>query len=75
MQKLNGTIISKASPNTVIVKIVGSFAHPKYKKIIKRTTRLAVHNEIEESKIGDRVEIVKTRPYSRRKNFKILKII
>lgn len=70
MQKLSGTVISVASPNTVVVAIVGSFSHPKYKKIIKRTTRVSAHTE-KPVKVGDKVSLVKSRPYSKAKHFKI----
>lgn len=67
--------MSIKAAQTAIVALDRVVSHPKYKKIMKKTTKLAVHNQIEGLKIGDKVQIVKTRPYSKTKHFKVTKSI
>lgn len=71
MQKLKGTVISVKTPQTVIVTVEYVMHHPKYKKIMKRTTKLVAHAE-KEVKVGDKVQLVKTRPFSKTKHFRLL---
>lgn len=75
MLTLNGTVIKSKTPETVVIAVGYVMHHPKYRKIIKRTTRLAVHNEIPSVKVGDTVQIIKSRPYSKTKHFKVEKIV
>ncbi len=75
MQKFEGVIVSVKGVNSVVVTTDYIFRHKKYKKILTRTTRIAAHNEIENLKTGDRVELVKCRPYSRTKHFRVTKVI
>lgn len=75
MQTFIGTVISKKTPNTVAVTIPYYQKHPKYQKILKRITKILVHNEIDEIKNGDTVKIIKSKPYSKNKHFKTLEII
>ncbi len=72
MQEFVGKVVSVKTPKTVAVEVPYVYRHPKYKKIIRRTTKLLVHNEIPEIKDGDMVRISKSRPYSRRKHFKLI---
>lgn len=73
MQKFEGIIVSNKTTRTVIVRADYIFHHKKYKKILTRTTRIAAHNEVEGLKVGDRVELVKSRPYSKTKHFIVVK--
>lgn len=75
MQAFFGTIVSAKTPQTVAVEFTYSQKHPKYKKIIKRTTRVLAHNEFSDAKEGDQVWIVKSRPYSKLKHFKVSEVI
>jgi small subunit ribosomal protein S17 len=60
---------------TVVVAIVDNVKHPLYKKIIKRTIKLKAHDEKNECKIGDRVEVMETRPLSKDKRWRVTNII
>ena len=60
---------------TVVVAIVDNVKHPLYKKIIKRTVKLKAHDENNECKIGDRVEVMETRPLSKDKRWRVTNII
>lgn len=57
----------------VVVKYVAK--HPKYGKYIKKRTVLHVHDENNESRVGDRVEIAECRPISKTKSWKLLRVV
>jgi small subunit ribosomal protein S17 len=58
-------------------KVVVNFLtkHPKYGKYLRKRTVLHVHDENNESKLGDRVEVVPCRPMSKTKNFRLLRVL
>ncbi len=70
-----GSIVSDKMDKTVVVAIVDSVRHPLYKKIIKRTIKLKAHDENNECGIGDKVEVMETRPLSKDKHWRVVRII
>ena len=70
-----GRVVSDKMDKTVVVAIENSVKHKLYKKIIKRTIKLKVHDENNECKIGDRVRIMETRPLSKDKRWRLVEII
>lgn len=70
-----GTVVSDKMDKTVVVAITDSVRHPLYKKIIKRTVKFKAHDEKNECGIGDKVEIMETRPLSKDKHFRVARII
>lgn len=70
-----GKVVSDKMDKTVVVAIVDNVKHPLYKKIIKRTIKLKAHDEMNECKIGDRVEVMETRPLSKDKRWRVTNII
>jgi small subunit ribosomal protein S17 len=70
-----GTVVSDKMDKTIVVAVKDSVQHPLYKKIIKRTVKFKAHDENNECKTGDRVTIMETRPLSRDKRWRLLKII
>ena len=70
-----GKVVSDKMDKTVVVAIVDNVKHPLYKKIIKRTVKLKAHDEQNECRIGDRVEIMETRPLSKDKRWRVTNII
>ena len=70
-----GMVVSDKMDKTVVVAIADNVKHPLYKKIIKRTVRLKAHDENNECRIGDRVEIMETRPLSKDKRWRVTNII
>ena len=70
-----GIVVSDKMDKTVVVSIEDSVKHPKYEKIIKRTIKLKAHDENNECGEGDKVEIMETRPLSRDKNWRLVRII
>lgn len=57
-----GMVVSDKMDKTVVVAIIDNVKHPLYKKIVKRTVRLKAHDEKNECRVGDRVEVMETRP-------------
>ena len=70
-----GKVVSDKMDKTVVVAIVDNVKHPLYKKIIKRTVKMKAHDEKNECKIGDRVEIMETLPLSKDKRWRVTNII
>lgn len=70
-----GKVVSNKMDKTIVVAIEDSVMHPLYKKIIKRTIKLKAHDENNECTIGDRVEIMETRPLSKDKRWRLTNII
>ena len=70
-----GKVISDKMDKTVVVAIVDNVKHPLYKKIVKRTVRLKAHDENNACKVGDRVEVMETRPLSKDKRWRVVEII
>ncbi len=70
-----GKVVSNKMDKTIVVAIVDSVQHPLYKKIIKRTIKLKAHDENNTCNIGDRVEIMETRPISKDKRWRLVKVI
>lgn len=71
---IEGRVVSDKMDKTVVVLIERRVTHPKYKKIIKRTTKLHAHNEMN-AKEGDTVKIKETRPYSKTKTWNVVEVI
>ena len=70
-----GRVVSDKMDKTVVVAIVDNLKHPLYKKIVKRTVRLKAHDENNACKVGDRVEVMETRPLSKDKRWRVVEII
>ena len=70
-----GTVVSDKMDKTVVVSVEDSYAHPIYKKTVKRTYKLKAHDEENSCKVGDRVEVMETRPLSKDKRFRIVRIV
>ncbi|RME69783.1 MAG: 30S ribosomal protein S17 [Verrucomicrobia bacterium] len=72
---LQGTVTSRMGNKSVKVTVPYKARHPRYLKVINRKTVLHVHDEANEANVGDRVEIMETRPLSRLKRWRITRII
>lgn len=70
-----GKVVSDKMDKTVVVAIVDNVKHPLYKKIIKNTVKFKAHDENNECRVGDRVEIMETRPLSKDKRWRVTTII
>lgn len=74
-RKRIGVVVSDKMDKTVSVSVVTSVKHPLYKKFVKRTKVYKVHDENNECKVGDTVEIMETRPLSKDKYHRLSRII
>jgi small subunit ribosomal protein S17 len=74
-QERQGTVVSSAADKTIVVRVDVAKAHPMYKKVIRRSTRLHAHDEQNQAKVGDVVLIVETRPLSRMKRWRLQEIV
>ena len=70
-----GIVVSDKMDKTIVVAIEDKVKHPLYKKIVKNTVKFKAHDENNEAKIGDVVEIVETRPLSATKRFRLVNIV
>ena len=70
-----GQVVSDKMDKTIVVAIEDSVRHPLYKKTLKRTLKLKAHDENNECGIGDTVEVMETRPLSKDKRWRLLRII
>jgi len=74
-KKRVGKVVSDKMDKTIVVAIADNVKHPLYKKVIKTTLKLKAHDENNECGIGDTVEIMETRPLSKGKNWRLVRII
>ena len=70
-----GTVVSDKMDKTIVVAIEDRVRNPLYKKIVKKTVKFKAHDENNECGIGDRVEIMETRPLSKDKNWRLVRIV
>ena len=70
-----GKVVSNKMDKTIVVAVEDSVSHPLYKKIMKRTYKLKAHDENNECNIGDRVEVMETRPLSKDKRWRLVEIV
>ena len=69
---LKGKVISDRNKKTIVVLVERKYQHPFLKKIIKNKKKYHAHDEKNIHKIGDTVQIVESKPYSKYKRFKVL---
>ena len=69
-----GTVVSDKMDKTVVVAIQDNVRHPLYKKINKRTVKFKAHDEQNACGVGDKVEIMETRPLSKDKRWRVTAI-
>jgi small subunit ribosomal protein S17 len=70
-----GPVVSDKMSKTRVVVVERAFRHPRYERVVKRTSRFKAHDEKNEARVGDRVLIVETRPLSKDKRWRIKEIL
>ncbi len=70
-----GLVVSDKMTKTVVVEVEDRVKHPLYGKVIRRTTKLKVHDESNEVGVGDRVLIMETRPKSATKRWRVVEVL
>src|SRR5689334_10408979 len=70
-----GVVSSRSGDKSIKVVVPFKTPHPLYQKVVNRQTILHVHDEKNETKVGDKVEIMETRPMSRLKRWRVVSVI
>lgn len=72
---MRGTVTSTKMDKTVVVQVDRKVRHPLYEKFVSRRTKLYAHDENNEAKVGDVVDVTQTRPLSKLKSWRLLRIV
>jgi small subunit ribosomal protein S17 len=74
-QERRGVVVSAAMDKTIVVRVDVVKAHPRYKKVVRRSQKFHAHDEQNQAKAGDVVRIVETRPLSKTKNWRLAEVV
>jgi small subunit ribosomal protein S17 len=75
LKTLTGVVLSKSGNKSVKIALNYKVRHPKYGKYIKRRTKIGVHDEHNQSGVGDVIEIAECRPRSKTKSWRLVKVV
>jgi small subunit ribosomal protein S17 len=70
-----GVVVSDKADKTVLVRIDRQVRHPKYDKTVRRSSKLAAHDETNDAHLGDTVRVMETRPLSKTKRWRVVEVI
>ena len=70
-----GVVVSDKMDKTIVVAVRDNVRHPLYNKIVKKTYKLKAHDEKNDTKIGDTVRVMETRPLSKDKRWRLVEIM
>lgn len=74
-KRLVGTVTSDKMEKTVVVTVERRYRHALYEKVVRSAKKYLAHDERNDCRVGDKVQIVETRPYSRRKRWAVEEIL
>jgi small subunit ribosomal protein S17 len=74
-QERRGVVVSDRMDKTIVVKVDTIKAHPRYKKVVRRSAKFHAHDERNDAHVGDVVRIVETRPLSKTKNWRLAEVM
>ena len=74
-QERRGVVVSSAMDKTIVVRVDSTRAHPRYKKVVRRSVKFHAHDEQNQAKVGDVVLIIETRPLSKTKNWRLAEVV
>ncbi|MCS6773073.1 MAG: 30S ribosomal protein S17 [Anaerolineae bacterium] len=74
-RRLIGVVVSDKMQKTIVVRVQRTFRHPLYKKVLTRSKNYKAHDEQEQARIGDTVQIVEHRPISKTKRWMLESIL
>ena len=74
-QERRGVVVSAVMDKTIVVRVDVVKAHPRYKKVVRRSQRFHAHDEQNQAKAGDVVRIVETRPLSKTKSWRLAEVV
>ena len=60
---------------TAVVAVIDRVRHPKYAKFVNRTKKLYAHDEANDAHVGDRVQVMETRPLSKTKRWRVIEVL
>jgi small subunit ribosomal protein S17 len=69
-----GEVISSKMDKTIIVRVERRFPHPRFRKVVSSYSKLYAHDEKNEARVGDRVRVQETRPLSKTKRWRLVKV-
>jgi len=72
---LVGSVVSNKMEKTITVSIERQLLHKRYKKYIRKRSKIWVHDEEEKCNVGDRVKVISTRPLSKLKRWRVVEIV
>ena len=70
-----GVVVSDKMDKTVLVRIDRQMRHPLYGKIVRRSSKLAAHDESNDAHVGDTVRVMETRPLSKTKRWRVVEVV
>ncbi len=74
-KRVIGVVVSDKMTKTRVVAVTEQYRHPMYGKYLKRTQKFHIHDEKNDSKAGDKVLIIETRPLSKTKRWRLMKVL
>ena len=74
-KRLIGVVTSDKMDKTVVVEVTTARRHRQYGKVVNRVKKYKAHDEINECRIGDRVQIIEARPISRHKRWSVVTVL
>ena len=74
-QERRGVVVSSAMDKTIVVRVESIKAHPRYKKVVRRSVKFRAHDEQNTANVGDVVRIVETRPISKSKHWRLVEVV
>jgi small subunit ribosomal protein S17 len=74
-KEMKGVVVSRSGDKSVVVLAERRFRHPVYGKVVRQSKKFHVHDEKNETKVGDLVSIVESRPVSRLKRWRIVEVL
>lgn len=72
---IQGTVVQKAGDKSSTVLVTRQVMHPRYRKFVKRFKKYVIHDENNETNIGDEVEAIECRPISKKKQFMLKQVL
>jgi len=74
LKTVTGVVISNSGDKSIKVAIDFKVKHPKYGKYVRRRTKLGVHDEHNQASLGDLVDVVRSKPYSKTKSWRLVRV-
>jgi small subunit ribosomal protein S17 len=70
-----GRVINDAMNKTITISVERTFRHQRYKKIVKKTSKVYAHDEKNDCRVGDKVKVMSTRPLSKLKRWRVIEVL